>query len=453
MFSLGTRFGGVVVKDENEIALANIEDFVTHQELQRFENERFGAELAAERAKRPPGRPSKATSLITDSERSISKSSATISRLSSPKPRGRPRKVIASNSAPSPLFKPKGPRGRPKKVVPAVLQAPTHSITVEIPSPMKAKIDTFRATLQSTISPVSDPNVLASKDDFRDELADSEELSQSSKISRTLKPTSSTLLMAGRSPKPSAGPLQTTSLRQMTFSSPQPRTINQGQPISHPASPPNPQPLMRSPASQHQGFLPIRTSTHAIPRSTKKQSSPAHYPREIQMPETNRREDLEIPPHVQDELVKSLFPEDLIASSPAVESSLPHDLQPHPHVISSPAEDLNSELDPDTEQDAICLLRQFQCPISASCHQIPNHHLPAISPRKTPTMQDSPKTHGRLSMTPHYPSRRSIAEVLGKRNRADEGSGRVGERKRKRGMEGKAVVKGSEGGREESIEL
>ena len=451
MFSLGSRFGGVVVRDENEIALANIEDFVTHQELQRFENERFDAELAAERAKRPVGRPSKITPLTADSEPSISTSSVKMNRLSSPKPRGRPRKVIVSNSATLTSIRPKGPRGRPKRVV-AAPQVPTHSITVEIPSPMKAKIDTLRESLQDTQSLVSNTDFPAPEDHYRDELADSEEVSQSSENSISLKPIQLALSMAAKSSKQTAGLLQTASLRQTTLSSPQ-RTTESTQSVRQATAFPNAQPLLNSPR-HHETFLPIRTTAYPTPHSAKQQATTPHIRQDNKILEPPHKNYQEIPSHIQDELLKSLFSEAATPPPPAKETSRSHDRSSHSRKPRSPHRDPNPELDDDadTDQDAICLLRQFQSPIPAPSHQTPHRRAPAPSPRKTPTMQDSPKSHDRVSMTPHYPSRRSIGEVLGKRM-MNEGSGRVRERKRKRGREGKAVAKESERGREESIEL
>ena len=124
-FSLGTRFGGTITRDNEEIPLANIYDYVTPQELQRYETQEFldeerrdEAELAARAKHKPRGRPRKDAHVLfqladgTPTKRSnLPVPAVIISKSSKKKSRGRPRKTSApSFNGPQPTYETPPPR-------------------------------------------------------------------------------------------------------------------------------------------------------------------------------------------------------------------------------------------------------------------------------------------------------------------------------------------------------
>ncbi len=55
-----------MTQDSLKVSLNKIGQFVTHQKLQRYENERFRIELEAQNAKKRLGRPSQSPYLFAD---------------------------------------------------------------------------------------------------------------------------------------------------------------------------------------------------------------------------------------------------------------------------------------------------------------------------------------------------------------------------------------------------
>jgi len=172
MFVLGTRFGGIVTRDSREVSLDEIGQFVTHQELQRYENERFRIELEAQNAKKRLGRPSQSSYLFAGDFKASSSRSPERNSASWKKSRGRPRKTMfCISSSDNEPIKPKGPRDRPKKMLtfskePSIdeLDQPvtsakeqsrpiSNTITVQIPLKTKIQVDAIRSNMPSAIAP------------------------------------------------------------------------------------------------------------------------------------------------------------------------------------------------------------------------------------------------------------------------------------------------------------
>ena len=171
VFVLGTRFGGVVTRDEHEVPLDEIDSHVTNEELQRFENEKFRLELEAENMRKPLGRPRKypdplAGGFTTSGSRTPERDGVPVQKA-----RGRPRKgLISAASSHAAPAKPKGPRGRPRKI-PSANRPNGQSIVVEIPSKIQKRIDAVRSSLPPSRSET--PLCKCSEapaDDYPDEL-------------------------------------------------------------------------------------------------------------------------------------------------------------------------------------------------------------------------------------------------------------------------------------------
>jgi len=172
MFVLGTRFGGIVTRDSREVSLDEIGQFVTHQELQRYENERFRIELEAQNAKKRLGRPSQSSYLFAGDFKASSSRSPERNSASWKKSRGRRRKTMfCISSSDNEPIKPKD--DRPKKMLTFSkelsideLDQPvtsakeqsrpiSNTITVQIPLKTKIQVDAIRSNMPSAIAPPS----------------------------------------------------------------------------------------------------------------------------------------------------------------------------------------------------------------------------------------------------------------------------------------------------------
>lgn len=513
---MGTRFGGIVTRDTLEVPLEDIGQFVTHQELQRYENERYRIELEAENAKKHLGRPSKSRYLFADDIKASSSRSPERCSAPSKKPRGRPRKAMLfiSSSDTEPV-NPKGPRGRPKKLLTFAeessideLDQPTtfNTITVQIPSKTKIKVDAIRSNMPSVISPPAKRSKRPSptmspvpKQDTIEETMHRASTPEPDLIQRnpTLPskshPPSFSPKTSHKSLAPGIHPFQ----RKRTSL---PTTAADGS--SRPS-------IISSASSSHESYESCSSpSKPDLQRPEKQSSSDAHrqnihttknkpaehhtlsHPLEDESPNTSFVTHTEYFAEASnnDPLNKTLKPQrKLFDEEDAIEGvSLLQQFQapiPPSRKISpssAPAANLShrpapwfqkddrlqmsenpslQDYDPgdfqmEGEEDAISLLQQFQAPIPlplahtevSAQAQLPSHsHRPTPSLRTTPASQDSPKRYGSLSMTPHYPSRKSIAKLFERQDRRHEGGGR----KRKRVKKGVVVKMG----REESMEL
>ncbi|MCJ1453476.1 hypothetical protein MMC28_003823 [Mycoblastus sanguinarius] len=115
-FSVGTRFGGTVIRNTEEVPLAEICDHVSPQELQRFENQEFLNEDERERNEpkaKIRGRPKKNLQPLLTDQDDTSREVSTVPAAQISKPRGRPRNV-------HPSFDLGGATSREESVVPNV---------------------------------------------------------------------------------------------------------------------------------------------------------------------------------------------------------------------------------------------------------------------------------------------------------------------------------------------
>ena len=577
MFVLGTRFGGVITQDEQEVPLNAISQHVTNQELQRYENQRFKVELEAEMLRKPLGRPRKSM-FVGDSEISSSHSPEPSAPLLK-KPRGRPRKhELLNDSTSVGSGRVKGPSGRPRKTVtfskePSVdtLHQPRraveeirHSITVQIPSRVKARVKAMHlaspSTQPSVISKFKDlrDSSTSAEENFYDELGDEGTILrkfQTNNTSKSTRPMHSVVRSASElTADPSDMPISPLDSRNVTQSSSHSPLISNPKPL-HRASASEPHPLQREfisylkhvpgnsaskPLNVDSAFSDCeenRRSSQSKNQRVEIQSNGIHGGRDIRMAENKSLKDhtLSRPPREESrsnnflsetenedfngDFKEVLLKGDLETQLKSSEDEDPDDVVsllqqfqapitlarariPSPH-IQSPSLSLrpapspqktselqmqakssgenhyqqsacvidtefvenkarpyltkdrdpqsqNMDLDEESPEDALALLQQFQTPISPlrtkslpSSHSLP----PAPSPWKAPTLVVSPKRPGSISMTPHYPPRKSFAIALGGKDRTNEGKGR----KRKRKRAGKVAA--WKGGREESMEL
>lgn len=525
MFILGTRFRGIVTRDSLEVSLNEIDQFVTHQELQRYENERFRIELEAQNAKKRSRTSSKFPHLFAADSKSSSSRSPERSLTSRKKACGRPKKTMSFiNSSDTEPIKPKVPRGRPKKILTFSeelsideLDQPvtsakeqsrpiSNTITVQIPSKTKIRMDAIRSNMPSAIATPTDdhrrpspPHSYAPKQNTIKEA-----IQTVSKPNPDLTQSNSTLLAMSQ-------PLifDSKSLNRTIASDVYPSPRNQISLSTKNAVGSARTSTISSDSSVHKRYESCYASSkpdlqwfeeqtdQSLPTQNIRISEKQHAePRTLSNPPDGRSPHTDFAMSTKDSaedsgdepLNQNLGPqyEDPCKEDPADGVSLLQQFQasvPPSHKLSPPKAPTPSlsqrpapwfrqhdslqiletpsyqnhdqeDVRTNNEEDAVSLLQQFRAPISlpsaytrvsAPAQLLSHSHRPMPSPKKTPIQPISLKSRRNVSMTPHYPSRRSFAKTLERMDRWNKGSSR----KRKR--VGNEVM--SERGREESMEL
>ena len=138
VFITGTKFGGIINRDPQEVPLSEILDHVSIEELQRFENRDFLAEDIREENRPPPksrGRPRRDLEAhALDSNKHIGPHVS----ISSYGPRYQPRKIAVVVPAPSPTPRPPAAHDSttftPQKAAISVTPVKPQSVTVAAPS-------------------------------------------------------------------------------------------------------------------------------------------------------------------------------------------------------------------------------------------------------------------------------------------------------------------------------
>lgn len=507
VFVLGTRFGGVLTREPQEVALDDISQFVTHQELQRYENARFKAELEAEIARKRLGRPPKSL-LVGNPKASLSRSPEP-NPVPLKKPRGRPRKTMLSHtSSDTGSVRPKGPRGRPKSMVtfakePSIdeLDQPTafaeeqrrpiDTITVQIPVKTKRRVDAIRSKMLSAIAPPANSRLPPSRSYGYEQGAIGTAKHGAFRADPDFTQRSPTLpLMSQPLVFDSKSPHRALASNLSSF---QGKHISPSTDVADGSSRPS---IISSASSSHKSYQSCYSPCEPDLQSSRKQSDRNLPRQDIRMMENKSGEHHTLSHPVEGgsakysggPLSKNLesqfsdsgdeLSEDAVSYLQQFQASIPLPRRSSPpnaptpslsyrpapwfrnnhqiQMLENPPHQDSDQKDVrmEDEADAISLLKQFRAPLPLpSSHNevatpapLPSHsHRPTPSPRKTSTLQTSPKSQGSVSMTPHYPSRNPFAKTPWRKDSWDKGS----ERKRKR-ME---KVMRREGGREESIEL